>query len=164
MNRLRQAGAAAALVGLLAQALSLGAGLPADRAVVRLARGQYAEAQASLPGLSQADEAELEPLVGAALTLPDATASAVAVALGEALEAGQMERSWALAQLAELRDVQGARPLVDILERAREGDEMGARAEAEAMEGGWGPELRAALGRREPTPGDLGPRPPGAQE
>ena len=164
MVRLRQAGVAAALVGLLAQALSLGAGLPADRAVVRLARGEYAAAQASLPGLSQEDELELQPLVGAALTLPDATASAVAVALQAALEAGQMERSWALAQLAELRDVEGARPLVNVLERAREGDEVGARAEAEAMEGGWGPDLREALGRREPTPRDLGPRPPGAQE
>lgn len=155
MAWLRRAGLAAALLGLVAQAISLGAGLPADRAVVRLARGEYSAAQAALPGLSQEDELELQPLVTAALTLPDASASSVVAALEAALDAGQTERSWALAQLAELRDVEGLGPMIDVLEQAREGDPEGARVEAASMEGRWGANLRTALGS--PISGPPGP-------
>ncbi len=146
MSRLRAAGLAAALVGLLLQGLSLSADFPADRTVVHLARGEYAAAQATLPGLAAEDVQELGPLVVAALALPDDTKVAVAEALQVALQARQLDRSWALAQLAELRDVEGVRAMVDALERARDGDGAGALAEAESMGGEWAPRLRAALG------------------
>ncbi len=145
MGRLRAAGLVAALVGLAVQGLSLSADFPADRAVVRLARGEYVAAQASLPGLDAEDERELGPLVRAALALPDGTRGAVAEALKAALEARELDRSWALAQLAELRDVDGARAMVSVLELAREGDEPGALVEAERTGGEWAPRLRAAL-------------------
>ena len=149
MGRLRTAGLVAALVGLLAQGLSLSADFPADRAVVRLARGEYAAAQASLPRLDAEDEQELVPLVSAALSLPDGTKVAVADALEAALKAGQLDRSWALAQLAELRDIDGGRAMIDVLERARDGDRARAVVEAERMGGEWAPRLRSALRAQE---------------
>ena len=89
------------------------------------------------------------PLVSAALSLPDGTKVAVADALEAALKAGQLDRSWALAQLAELRDIDGVRAMIDVLERARDGDRARAVVEAERMGGEWAPRLRSALRAQE---------------
>ena len=149
LGRFRTAGVVVALLGLALEGWSLSADLPGDRAVVQLARGEYAGAQSALRRLDGAEARELEPLVLAARSLPDATAVAVRGGLVAALEAGDLDRAWALAQLALLREVAGVRPLAEALGQVREGDTAGAREQAKGQEGAWGLLLRAALEAQE---------------
>jgi len=149
LGRFRTAGVVVALLGLALQGWSLSADLPGDRAVVQLARGEYAGAQSALRGLDGAEARELEPLVLAARSLPDATAAAVRGGLVAALEAGDLDRAWALAQLALLREEAGVRPLAEALSQVREGDTAGALEQAKGQVGAWGLLLRAALEAQE---------------
>ena len=149
LGRLRAAGVALAIVGLAAQGVSLGRDLPKDRAVVRLARGEYAAARSAAAGLAAADAEDVDPLVRVARALPDASPGAVEVALREALGARRLEDSLLLARLANLRDVDGAGRVVDALERAVDGDGEGAWDEAQGASGPLSEALRAALALQE---------------
>ena len=103
---MKAAGVALALSGVLVQGFGLLRDLPRDRTIAALARGDYVAAGRLATDI---EDDELRSVVTAAAEVSGPSAGDVARALGDALERGDVAESLALARLAALRDVDGAR-------------------------------------------------------
>lgn len=145
LRRLRAAGYALAVVGLIAQVSTLMADLPRDRTVVRLARGEYAAAEAALGGLAGVDAEDVGPLVRLAGTLPGPSPDAASRALDAALSERRLEDSLLFARVADLRGVSDAGLVVDALELAVAGDLGGALEAVDGRDGALPEALRRAI-------------------
>lgn len=119
LSVLKGVGTTLALAGVLVQGSGLLRELPADRTIVALAKGEYAEASRLATDL---EDEELRAVVAAAAVVSGASAADVARALEEAIEEGRVAGALALARLAALRDVRGARTVATHLARISAGD------------------------------------------
>ena len=143
-----------ALLGAGLQLTQLVNGLPADRAMASIARGQYQKAKALSTELEGPGAQDVRALAEAAAGIegrtPDDAARALSGVLSGAPFDGaddpRLARALALARVTGLRGVPGAADAEGILAAAAGGRLSAARRGARRLDGPWSVELRRFLG------------------